>query len=198
MQVLLKAGTTGADEIAQRAYVRAVSADATRIDRQAEHLGLLDAQTSVVKFGEAITFGGHNSIAARKRNRPRRTMTNTAPLYNIEEVVPITPGPHSAPPIHIATNKQFDAQRTKSVARIYNFRGRPPQMRLNRLRPMFTRADDNPQTSVKSHEMRRSFHSVIYSMQSEFSMSNSTTHESPAADFFARPFAHQGLQAAVL
>jgi hypothetical protein len=43
MQVLLKAGAAGADEIAQRAYVRAVSADATRIDRQAEHLGLLDA-----------------------------------------------------------------------------------------------------------------------------------------------------------
>ncbi|MGD0303193.1 MAG: hypothetical protein ABSC71_00025 [Candidatus Acidiferrales bacterium] len=110
MEALLEAGTASANEIAQRADVWAVGANATRIDRQAEQLGLLDAQTGVVEFGETITFGGHNTIAARERNRPRRTMTNTAPLHNIEEVVPITPGPHSAPPIQITINKQFDAQ----------------------------------------------------------------------------------------
>jgi hypothetical protein len=38
------------------------------------------------------------------------------------------------------------------------------------LRRIFTRADNNPATCPKSHGMPRSFHLVIYSMQSEISM----------------------------
>src|SRR5580658_481404 len=63
--VLLEAGAAGANEIAQRADVGAVRANAPGIDRQAEHFSALDAQAGIVKLSKAIAFGGHQTVAAR-------------------------------------------------------------------------------------------------------------------------------------
>src|ERR1700685_4718216 len=56
---LLEASGGGADVVAQVGDVGAVGADAAGVHGQAENFRLLDAQTSVVEFGEAVAFSGH-------------------------------------------------------------------------------------------------------------------------------------------
>ena len=55
-----------AKEFTKRSDIRAVRTDAACVHRQTEIFRLLDAQAGFIQLGEAVTFGGHQAVAARQ------------------------------------------------------------------------------------------------------------------------------------
>lgn len=58
----LEAGASGTDIFAERGHIGSVGTDATCVDRESQNFRLLDAQASVVEFGEAVSFGWYEAI----------------------------------------------------------------------------------------------------------------------------------------
>jgi hypothetical protein len=90
----LKAGAGGADVFAESGDVGAQGADTAGVHGHTEIFCLLDAETGIIEFGEAVAFRGREAISARHIHRARRAV-GVPPLSNdVEEVVPISPVPH--------------------------------------------------------------------------------------------------------
>ena len=89
----LRSRPRGANELAQRRNVRAIGPHATRIDRQSQHLGLLNAKPRIVQLRQTVTLGGRQT-PSRPIQRTRRPVIVPALSNNVKKIVPVSTIPH--------------------------------------------------------------------------------------------------------
>jgi hypothetical protein len=91
---VLEAGAGGAEIVSQRCNVRPIGTDAAGVNGKAEALRLIDAQTGVVEFSEAVAFGGREAVGPGTVHRTERAAHVPSLSHDIEEIVPISTVPH--------------------------------------------------------------------------------------------------------
>lgn len=86
----LKRMARGAHEVAQYRDIGTVSADAARIDREAEALSEIEIHARIVEFGQAETRRGSNAVHAGGIDRPRWPVALPRPASEFVELLPVT------------------------------------------------------------------------------------------------------------
>src|SRR5215468_9127275 len=95
--MILETRASSADIFTKRGDVGSVGTHAPSIYGESEQLGLLDAQAGIVEFGEAIAFGGYETIEHGSIERPRRAALGGSLVDDVEELSPVSTVPHFAP-----------------------------------------------------------------------------------------------------
>src|SRR5690348_5288041 len=94
----LVAVAAGAEGHLERGHIGLVAADAQGVHRQAQHFGLFEAKSCIIKLSQAVALGGNQAIAGGAVHRARRIRHCSAPAYPVEKVVPIPSDPHGPSP----------------------------------------------------------------------------------------------------
>src|SRR5690348_3121231 len=94
----LVAVAAGAHEHLKGGDIGLVAADAQGIHGQAEHFGLFQAKSCIIKLSQAVAFGGNQAITGGAVHGARRIRYGSAPAYPVEKVVPVPADPHGPSP----------------------------------------------------------------------------------------------------
>ena len=117
----LKSRAAGSIELPKRRHVGPIRTDAPGVYRQSQILRLFNAQAGVVQLSQAITFRGHQTIAARKIHRTRRPVRAPTLPYNGSKIIPVSTIPHVPPDAPGSSDPvtELDAGIALSVTRIF-------------------------------------------------------------------------------